>query len=536
MGWGDWLFNPSGLTPHGFCLSWEPGLIATHVIADTVIGLAYFSIPLAIAAFVARRPDLRYGWVAYLFVAFILACGTTHFMAILTLWAPAYGLEGAIKVATAILSLMTAAVLWPLVPRLAALPSAEQLSVLNGQLSAQVETQRQTAELLARSQSELRSANQELEHRVAERTAELRATNARLQDALEEQLATKEALALSETQFRASFEAAAVGKVHTDPMDGRIIRANAAFAEMLGYDREALVGRSGWDLTHPDDLAGDRQAYEVVLAGQAPAYVREKRYVRADGEPVWSRVSAVVVRAPGSGEPLLTVAVIENIDARRKAQTALEQANVDLGATLAQRDLLLREVYHRVKNNLQIIDSLLLMQSRRLGDPEAKAALPALRSRVYALGLVHHQLMGSTDLKTFDIGPFLEVLSRHVVQANGGSGINLSVEAEPLTVGLDFAIPLGLIVTELVTNALKHAFVTDSGRIEVALRMIDDTQVLLTVQDDGRGLDTPKSGDGGTSLGTTIINGLVAQLRGSVMIHDEGGVRVEVRLPAPVLR
>jgi hypothetical protein len=104
----DWLLNPTGLTPHGFCLSWAPGLMSLHAGSDVVIGLSYFSIPLAIAAFVRRRPDLEYGWVAYLFVAFILACGTTHLLAILTLWVPAYGVEGLIKLATAVLSVATA--------------------------------------------------------------------------------------------------------------------------------------------------------------------------------------------------------------------------------------------------------------------------------------------------------------------------------------------------------------------------------------------------------------------------------------------
>src|SRR5262249_38471606 len=104
----DWLFNPSGLTAHGFCLSWAPGLIATHVGSDTAIGLAYFSIPMAIGLFTAQRKDLDYGWVAYLFVAFILACGMTHLMSIITLWSPAYGIEGVIKVVTAVLSIVTA--------------------------------------------------------------------------------------------------------------------------------------------------------------------------------------------------------------------------------------------------------------------------------------------------------------------------------------------------------------------------------------------------------------------------------------------
>src|ERR1700744_1165671 len=154
----DWLFNPAGLTPHGFCLSWSPSLIGLHVISDAIIGLAYFSIPLAIAEFVRRRPDLRYGWIAYLFLAFILACGATPFMGILPLWVPAYGVEGLIKLLTALLSIATAALLWPLIPKVAALPSAAQLEVLN----------------------------QDLERRVAERVLELQELNARLTAALEE--------------------------------------------------------------------------------------------------------------------------------------------------------------------------------------------------------------------------------------------------------------------------------------------------------------------------------------------------------------
>jgi len=90
----DWLFNPSGLTPHGFCLLWAPGLIVLHAASDAIIGLAYFSIPLALASFASQRKDIEYSWIIHLFVAFILACGTTHLMSILTLWSPAYGIEG----------------------------------------------------------------------------------------------------------------------------------------------------------------------------------------------------------------------------------------------------------------------------------------------------------------------------------------------------------------------------------------------------------------------------------------------------------
>jgi two-component sensor histidine kinase len=247
-----------------------------------------------------------------------------------------------------------------------------------------------------------------------------------------------------------------------------------------------------------------------------------------------------VVRAPQDDELMLAVAVIEDIDDRHKAQIALTQAKHDLEvvveertAALAQRDLLLREVYHRVKNNLQVVDSLLLMQSRRLADEDAKAALETLRGRVYALGLVHHQLMGSKDLETFEIAPFLEELSRHLLEGGGGTGISLSVRAAPLRVGLDFAIPLGLLVTELVTNSMKHAFDDGSGAIEVTLDEAEDHQLVLQVADDGRGYD-PAEASAAASLGGSIIEGLVQQLRGEMTVMTDGGVRTVVRLPAPV--
>jgi PAS domain S-box-containing protein len=508
MSIAEWLLDPSGLTPHGFCLSWSPSLIGLHVISDAVVGLAYFSIPLAIADFVRRRPDLRYSWVAWLFVAFILACGTTHFMAIVTLWVPAYGVEGLIKLVTAILSIATAVLLWPLIPKVAALPSATQLEAVN----------------------------LDLEGRVAARVRDLEELNGRLTAALQEKDEAEQARAHSDAHFRASFESAAVGQVHYDPVSGVIIRANQAYADMLGYTPEELVGRQGSDFTFPDDK--DPRRYASLAAGETDGYAREKRYLRRDGTPVWGRVSASLVRMPGSDEPLLAMAIVEDIDEGFKAQMALRRAKLDLEvvveertAALAQRDLLLREVYHRVKNNLQVVDSLLLMQARRLADPEAKAALENLRARVHALGLVHHQLMGSKDLETFDIAPFLDELSQHLLEGAGGGDVSLSVRAAPLKVGLDFAIPLGLLVTELVTNSIKHAFGDGPGTIQVALETAERDQVVLTVADNGSGY-APAAGT--TSLGATIIAGLVKQMDGVMSISADRGTRYVVRLPAPV--
>jgi signal transduction histidine kinase len=122
-----WLTNPSGLTPHGFCLSWEPGLIWLFAVSDIAIGLAYFSIPFALVVVVHRRRDLLFKPLFMLFAAFILLCGTGHWLNLLTLWVPAYGLEGLVHGATAIVSVATAVSLWVLLPRALTLPSPMQL-------------------------------------------------------------------------------------------------------------------------------------------------------------------------------------------------------------------------------------------------------------------------------------------------------------------------------------------------------------------------------------------------------------------------
>jgi len=350
------------------------------------------------------------------------------------------------------------------------------------------------------------------------------------------------ALALSEAEFRASFEGAVVGKVLAEPVSRRILRANHALASMLGYEPADMVGRTSSDFTWPDDRAGDAAQYELLLTGRSDAHVCEQRYIRRDGTPIWVRVSATLARVPESSQPILAVIAIEDIDVRYRVQADLLEAKRDLEsvveertAALEQRDLLLREVYHRVKNNLQIVDGLLLMQALKIDDAQAKDSVMGIRSRIFALGLVHQQLMGSSDLKTFDIDPFLKELSKNIVDGGASASVTISVEASTLDVGLDFAVPLGLLVTELVTNSLKHAFPDGVGRIVVSLKPDTEGTVLLVVSDDGVGLpalDGSKAKN--TGLGTGIVRSLVAQLEGAMTVGAGPGARTEIRVPMPV--
>ncbi|MGX1104980.1 MULTISPECIES: ATP-binding protein [Bradyrhizobium] len=141
------LLDSSTFSPHGICLLWEPELIWLHVISDAIIAASYFSIPFALAILVSKRRDFQFGWMAWPFAAFILACGLTHVFSIYTLWVPIYGIEGLLKALTAVASIFTAVLLWPLIPRILAIPTEEQLREAHVAL-AEEGRQRQRSEFL----------------------------------------------------------------------------------------------------------------------------------------------------------------------------------------------------------------------------------------------------------------------------------------------------------------------------------------------------------------------------------------------------
>ncbi|MBI3601421.1 MAG: hypothetical protein HY209_00780 [Candidatus Omnitrophica bacterium] len=130
------LFQFKGFDPHGECFLWRPDIIWTHVLADSVIAFSYFSIPIALVYFVVKRKDLAFKWIFVAFGIFIVACGATHVMDVRTIWVPMYRLDGIIRVFTALVSVATAVVVWPLIPLLLRLPSPEQLQRANEALHA----------------------------------------------------------------------------------------------------------------------------------------------------------------------------------------------------------------------------------------------------------------------------------------------------------------------------------------------------------------------------------------------------------------
>ncbi|WP_056806314.1 sensor histidine kinase [Bosea sp. Root381] len=218
-----------------------------------------------------------------------------------------------------------------------------------------------------------------------------------------------------------------------------------------------------------------------------------------------------------------------------KAQAALAESEakvrrrtVDLEAALNAKTLLLHEVDHRVKNNLTMIGALLRLQSRQIDDPVITAKLDAMMERIDALATVHRRLYQSDDVTKFDIAGFAESMASGVIGASGRGDIKLVVDIEPIEVQSDYAASLGLILNEMLTNVIKHGLNDGrSGTIKLSARG-NGADYVLTVEDDGHGIDLDKKSDG---LGRTLISRLSKQA-GAKVTWDrlEPGTRVTLTM------
>ncbi len=332
----SFLFSDAGYTPHGYCLAWDPRLIFLHVFSDVLIALSYFSIPVALFYFARRRPDLGYRKIVLLFAAFIFACGLTHMFAVLTLWQPLYGLEGVVKLLTAIVSLATATILWPLIPHLIAMPSAAQLRAANAALEREVGERR-------RAQQRLLEANEAAEARLNRRTAEMTELNLQLSQQVSKHQAIERELAETTAQFTDLASRTKTGIIH-ETESGKVLRASLQYAALIGAESpDELIGRTAEEWIVEPDAEGMRSFRRAVFLGSRESI--EMRVRRADGSLVdMEKVAAV---SHYRGEPII-VGFVRDITQRktieREAEIArlrMARSNEDLErfASIASHDL-----------------------------------------------------------------------------------------------------------------------------------------------------------------------------------------------------
>ncbi len=327
---------------------------------------------------------------------------------------------------------------------------------------------------------------------------------------------------LGEESFRRVVEWAPTAMVLVD-RDGVVRLINAQAERVFGYRREELVGRSVEELVPAQFAAahpGNRRAYLAEPQPRPMGTGRELFARRRDGSefPVEIGLNPIATE-----QGMMVLASVVDITERHRAQEKLEKA-------LAEKTILLNELHHRVKNNLQVIASLLNLQASHAGDPRLQAVLHESQSRVKAMALTHQLLYERKDYSRIDLGEYLERLVQLLIGSFRAGNQRVALRCrhppEPVYLDLERAIPCGLVVNELVTNAFKHAFPDGrSGKIAIELDTGEGEEIILAVADDGVGLPAGFDLDAVKSLGLQLVPLLVDQLGGRLAVEGDGGTR-----------
>jgi PAS domain S-box-containing protein len=332
----------------------------------------------------------------------------------------------------------------------------------------------------------------------------------------------EEALRTSEAFYRAIFHNSLYG-IGITGSDMKLTQVNPAFCKMLGYQNEELIGKLGiGDITHPDDLPSSREAVGRMLGGEIDDFTLEKRYVTKSGKIIHALAFVNAIR-DASGAYVASSASILDISEKKGAEA-------EIAAALREKETLLMEIYHRVKNNLQVVSSLLAMQGARAGD-EARALLETSADRVRSIALVHEQLYQSKNLSSISYPAYVRELVAHLTDAYDpiSRRVPIVAEIDDLSIGVGTAVPLGLVITELISNAYKHAFPGEAtGEIQVMLNLLPSGLLRLTVRDTGRGLPPGFTGSGASSLGLRLVETLASQLDGRIDVSSPAGACFEL--------
>ncbi len=343
----------------------------------------------------------------------------------------------------------------------------------------------------------------------------------------------EEALKISEARYRSVVKALAEGIV-LQQSSGEIIAWNERACAILGLSEDQIRGRTSvdprWRAVRPsgESFPGDQHPSMVAMLTGEPVFNTVMGIEKPDGEKTWVSINAVPLCLDGDNKIDAVVASFHDI-------TESHRLNKQIMASLHEKEVLLREIHHRVKNNLAVIISLLNMQTRYAKESPVVNILHEARHRVSSMALIHEHLYNSADLGAVNFGEYVGVLANQLLQfySVNKPKITLSIQTQPAKLELDQAIPTGLILNELITNALKHAFPKEnSGTISIQLKESGET-CTLWVRDNGVGLSQEISAGRPQSLGMRLIHTLTAQIDGQIEFRTLfPGTEVQLTIPA----
>jgi PAS domain S-box-containing protein len=366
-----------------------------------------------------------------------------------------------------------------------------------------------------RAEAELKEYQEHLEELVKERTEELAHANAQLTTVLDNLTEGLVVADLKGTLFH--WNPAAV-RMHGFASEEEGKRRLAEFGKLfeLSTEKDGILPVEKWPLARI--LKGEElRNWEVNVR-------------RLDRD--WSRVFNYggTVARNNDGTPVLAVVTVADITERKQAEEELKKA-------LHEKEVLLKEIHHRVKNNMQVISSLVSLQAESFEDEAVREVLNDVTSRVRSMALVHDKLYQSGDLAKIDFAEYARSLLSSLWCAYGSSmaTIRLTLDLSPIFFSVDTAVPCGLILNELAGNALKHAFRGRlEGQVTVSLKSSDDGKICLCVADDGVGLPVELDWRKARSLGLCLVQMLAKQIGATVEVNGSGaGTRFQIALPFP---
>jgi PAS domain S-box-containing protein len=515
------LLDSSMFSPHGICLLWEPELIWLHVTSDALIAMAYFSIPIALAIFVSKRRDLKFGWLYWAFGVFILACGFTHVLSIYTLWVPIYGIEGLVKAATAIASVLTAGMLWPLLPELLTIPSPFELRQVRAALE-----------------------EEEMKGRGAERLL------AQFQE-------TQRALRESMARLTAVVETAVDGFILIDSR-GRILLFNPACERLFGYradevfqENVKLLMPQTYSLHHDDYLRNFLRTGERKIIGIG----REVVGRRKDGSTFPMDLSVGEARQDGES---IFVGIIHDLTERKLTERQLQQAQ-----KMEMVGQLSGGIAHDFNNLLTVIvgNAEYLSEQlksrldlRQLADDICQAGERGAELTRRLLAFSRRQLLRPRAIDCHELIASTCKLLKRTLREN--IEVTTAFNADAIFAFADSG-QLESAVLNLALNAQDAMAAGGRLTISTGIASLDDNDqgvhpdiesgeyAMIAVTDNGEGMTsdvaarafepffTTKEVGKGSGLGLSMVYGFVKQSNGHVSIYSEPGLGTTVRIYLP---